>query len=229
MWREALRRPPRTDFIRAKLRCANTAISFDAPGGGGLYWRGSRVALCPRGPISPRPAIGCACTAFVHGCAPRMAAPCSSGGARRDATALLSRPVRYDRTPVDGAGQPGMRRDQRLRRAEDFAQVQRRGRAWSNDLLVLRALRNELGITRYGFPVSRRVGKAVVRNLAKRRLREIVRREPVAPGWDLVLIARASIAQAPFPDIQGAVRDLLRRGRLLESAPGGDERRGQQQ
>ena len=99
--------------------------------------------------------------------------------------------------------------------------MQGRGRWWSTPLLTLRALPNALSNSRFGFLVSKRVGGAVVRNRAKRRLREIVRRESVIPGWDMVLIARPRMAQASFAEVESAVRDLLRRGRLLEGAAKG--------
>ena len=109
-----------------------------------------------------------------------------------------------------------MESERRLKRKRDLLAVQRQGRYWSNQLLVVRALPNELESSRFGFVVRGRVGKAVVRNRVKRRLREIVRREPVDAGWDVVFIARVKIAQVPFPEVQTAVRELLRRSRLQD-------------
>ena len=122
-----------------------------------------------------------------------------------------------------------MRREQRLRRSAEFALVQHKGRWWSNPLLVLRALPNNREDARFGFLVSKRVGNAVMRNRVRRRLREIVRREPVAAGWDLVFIARTKIAEAPFADIERATRELLGRGQVYypppqAARPQGDER-----
>ena len=107
-----------------------------------------------------------------------------------------------------------MSREAHLKKGSEFAAVHRQGRGWSNPLLLLRALPNQREHSRFGFQVSRRVGKAVVRNKARRRLREILRREPVENGWDIVLAARARIAEASFQEIEAAVRELLRRGRL---------------
>jgi len=105
-----------------------------------------------------------------------------------------------------------MQKEQRLRKKAEFLKVQRQGKWWSNRLLVLRALPNDRELSRFGFLVSGRVGNAVVRNRIKRRLKEVVRREPVRDGWDVVFIARAEIARATFADAESAVRDLLRRG-----------------
>lgn len=55
---------------------------------------------------------------------------------------------------------------------------------------------------RVGFTASRKVGNAVVRNRARRRLRELVRlhlADLMPPGHDLVVIARTPAAIAPFP------------------------------
>lgn len=117
-----------------------------------------------------------------------------------------------------------MQREQRLRRADDFAAVYRRGRSWANELLVLKAIprseelspkRVAAGDNRYGFAVGKRVGKAVLRNRIRRCLREIVRKLPASPGWDTVLVARGPAAGASFVQLQRAVEDVFRRARLI--------------
>ena len=108
---------------------------------------------------------------------------------------------------------------ERLRRRADFAAVQRQGQWWSNSLLTLRTRPNEPTRSRCGFLVSKRVGNAVARNLAKRRLKAITRGEAIALGWDMVFIARPKIAQASFLDIRNSVQDLTRRAHLNERPP----------
>ena len=110
-----------------------------------------------------------------------------------------------------------MEKERRLRRKSEFLQAQRQGKSWAHPLLILRALPSDQELSRFGFLVSGRIGKAVERNKVKRRLREIVRREPVKNGWDVVFIARSAIVQATFQEMQAAVRDLLQRGRFLET------------
>ena len=65
--------------------------------------------------------------------------------------------------------------------------------------------------------MGRRVGKAVVRNRVKRRLREVVRQADLQEGWDLVLIARGPAAQADLRQLQQSVQELLAR---VPRAPG---------
>lgn len=109
-----------------------------------------------------------------------------------------------------------MQRANRLRRRNDFAAAYQRGRAWSNELLAVRVLANGLPLSRFGFAVGKRVGKAVVRNRVKRRLREIVRSLHPAGGWDVVIIARPAAADVDFASLGAAVRSLFGRARLLE-------------
>ncbi len=105
-----------------------------------------------------------------------------------------------------------------------FAAVFQQSRIWGNDLLVLRALPNHLKCNRYGFIVSKRVGKAVVRNKVRRRLREGVRTLPVRHGWDIVISARSPAAQADYHTLTNALASLLARARLL-AAQGSEEQR----
>jgi ribonuclease P protein component len=111
-----------------------------------------------------------------------------------------------------------MKKSERLKARKDFVSVYRKGRAWTTRFLVLRALPNDLPHHRCGFVVSKRVGKAVVRNRVKRRLREGLRPLAVQPGWDLILLARPLAARASYHELTEAIANLLSRARLLDGA-----------
>lgn len=114
-----------------------------------------------------------------------------------------------------------MRRRYRLRDKERFRQVKETGVSYAHPMLVLCLMPNGEPISRCGFTVGRRVGKAVKRNRARRRLREAVRLmwDLIAPGWDMVWIARPAINRAEFVDLQGVCARLLRRAGLLRAQP----------
>ena len=133
-----------------------------------------------------------------------------------------------ERTCTNGEGDERFRRLQRLRSAQDFQRVRRRGRRISGAYLTLQYARRTSGSAgvaireggerdtppvRIGFSVSKRVGGAVTRNLVKRRLREAVRHRlaALAGGWDLVLTALPSAARADFTTLGAELDDLFTR------------------
>jgi ribonuclease P protein component len=114
-----------------------------------------------------------------------------------------------------------MRREQRLRANADFVRVRREGRSWSHPLLVLYAAPGggAEGQSRIGVTVGRWAPGAVVRNRARRRVREAVRLryDDIQPGWDLVLVVRSGVTEASHEGVTAAVGALLARGRLLRA------------
>ena len=109
-----------------------------------------------------------------------------------------------------------MRKEQRLRKAKDFAAVRRERRSWANKLLVLAVRRNGLDVTRFGFSVGKRVGNAVARNRVKRRLREAARLSGVPDGWDMVFIARRGAELADYKTLDSCMKELFRRAKVLD-------------
>jgi len=108
--------------------------------------------------------------------------------------------------------------DAYLTKPWQYAQVQVMGRSWSCVLLVMRAMPNNLDRSRLGFSVSKRIGKAVVRNKVKRRLREILRLVSLRPGQDIVFIARPPAAAADFTALRDAALALLSQAHLIDTA-----------
>ncbi len=113
-----------------------------------------------------------------------------------------------------------MRSKYRLKANADFQHLRRHGHTLHHPLLVISFLPNGLQHSRFGFVVSKRLGKATVRNRIKRRVREAVRlrhrRGEIAQGWDVVFIARRPIREASFRQIDGAVGSLLQRAGLTK-------------
>ena len=111
-----------------------------------------------------------------------------------------------------------MQRKFRLTSSNDFLRVRRLGKSYAHPLVVLITLPNELGYTRVAVSAGRRVGNAVKRNRAKRLLREAFRSQigMIAPGWDVVMVARQALQGASLQEVSEAVRLLLLRAHLVE-------------
>jgi ribonuclease P protein component len=113
-----------------------------------------------------------------------------------------------------------MKKAARLKGKKEFDTVFSEGRAWANNFVVLKVVPNNTGVNRCGIVAGRRLGKAVVRNKVKRRLRAIVEDMVVGSGWDMVLVARQAAVGTDYHTLERAARDLFARARLL----GEDER-----
>ena len=106
----------------------------------------------------------------------------------------------------------------RLTRRSEFLKVAAGRRKSVTPGLILQSLDNPAlpagNPFRIGYTASRKVGNAVARNRAKRRLRalasEIMPGE-AAEGRDYVLIARAETVSRPFADLRGDLLQALRR------------------
>lgn len=116
------------------------------------------------------------------------------------------------------AGQP----IQRLTKRAQFLFVRNGARAGRPTVSVEARRRAEDGPVGLGFTASRKVGGAVARNRAKRRLREAARRllpELGLAGVDYVLVARQQTPEAPWAALLDDVGNALIRLRA-DLAPG---------
>jgi len=111
---------------------------------------------------------------------------------------------------------------ERLTRRRDFAAVYARKKSWAGPLLVLYMRRHDASgpnceMRRFGFSVSKKVGKAHDRNRVKRRLREICRLH--GPEWrsgfDAVVVVRSGSAGATYREMEAAMTHLISRAGLL--------------
>lgn len=112
-----------------------------------------------------------------------------------------------------------MKRAYRLRRPDQFRRARRDGRALTFSWLTLNVVAGRRHRIRCGFVVGKALGSAVLRNRAKRRVREAVRLvlPSITPGVDLVFVVRnAAVLTAPFTTLQEMIEQLLRRAKLWQ-------------
>jgi len=114
---------------------------------------------------------------------------------------------------------------QRLTKRAQFLFVRQGARAARPSVLIEARRRAEDGPIGVGFTASKKVGSAVIRNRARRRLREAVRQlmpELGITGVDYVLVARQHTPDAPWPALLDDVGNALIR--LRADLQSGNER-----
>ncbi|MFO7298820.1 MAG: ribonuclease P protein component [Actinomycetes bacterium] len=100
-------------------------------------------------------------------------------------------------------------RPESLRTPKDFRRVLGAGTRRRSGGIVLVSAPGRPGPPRVGLVVPRSVGKAVVRNRIKRRLRHAAAMAPLEPGVDYVIIANRSVEEVPFTELRGWLERAL--------------------
>ena len=88
----------------------------------------------------------------------------------------------------------------------------------ANAYLVLYARKNRTLTNRVGITVSKKLGKAHIRNRIRRRVREVYRlnEDSFRPGWDIVVVVRGKAIDASFPQLTESYLSLARKAGLLK-------------
>ncbi len=97
----------------------------------------------------------------------------------------------------------------RLRRRGEFTGVFDQGTKKHGRLMSVFVLARAQGNPRIGIAASKKLGGAVDRNLAKRRMREVFRLAASPVGVDIVVIPRRELLAAPFESVQREFASLV--------------------
>ncbi|MBQ2839772.1 MAG: ribonuclease P protein component [Oscillospiraceae bacterium] len=104
-----------------------------------------------------------------------------------------------------------------VKKNKDFRLIYKRGKSSVSPVLALYARKNKKPSNRIGITVSTKVGKAVVRNRVRRRIREAYRinEKSFLPGYDIIIVSRVRAAKASFREIEKNLLELSARLGLL--------------
>lgn len=101
----------------------------------------------------------------------------------------------------------------RIRRRPEFKRVYEGGQKLRLRLMTVMVLPNGGAASRLGIAATRKLGGAVIRNRAKRLVREVFRKADVPAGLDIVVIPRRDMLDVEYPTLEAEFRYALRRVR----------------
>ena len=109
-----------------------------------------------------------------------------------------------------------------LKENYEFRRLYQKGASAVGGCMVIYCRRNRLGRNRLGITVSVKIGNAVKRNRARRRLREVCRLNSpcLCQGWDMVLVARGRTLTAPWKELNDTFLRLCKKLELLQDRQG---------
>jgi ribonuclease P protein component len=105
----------------------------------------------------------------------------------------------------------GLAPAERVRRRSDFERAYATGVRIRGRFMTLFVVTNGGAVSRLGIAASRKFGAAVERNTAKRLAREIFRRHKITVGWDIIVVPRREMLDAPFASLESDYAHALDR------------------
>ena len=112
-----------------------------------------------------------------------------------------------------------MQKVYRLSKSSAFNYIYRKGQSYACKHLVLLFAPTKFSL-KVGFSVSKKIGKSVVRNKTKRRLKEAFRSliEYVDKGHNYVIVARSASAEADYHALRASLIYVLTKTGLIDTA-----------
>ncbi|MCR3761121.1 ribonuclease P protein component [Clostridium felsineum] len=110
-------------------------------------------------------------------------------------------------------------KENRIRKNAEFRRVYRKGKSFSNKLLVLYIYKNYIlkDNNRIGISVSKKVGKSVIRSRVKRLIGESYRLNSsnLKKGYDFVIIARTACKGKRYLEVENSIKNLFFKAGLV--------------
>ena len=112
----------------------------------------------------------------------------------------------------------------RLRSNLEFKKVYGGGKNYWNRNLILYVKKNNIGNTRVGYSITKKIGNAVVRNKIRRRMKEIYRLNfhNIMDNYDLIFIPKKNIVHISYKELESAMLHILKLSGMIKSQSDND-------
>lgn len=109
-----------------------------------------------------------------------------------------------------------------IKRNHEFRRLYQKGKSAVSPCLAVYCRKNRCGKNRIGLTVGTKVGKAVIRNRVRRRIKEAYRMNEAkyTLGWDIVVVARVKAAHVRYRELERSLLKLSDKLGLLSNETG---------
>jgi len=109
-----------------------------------------------------------------------------------------------------------LHKELRISRGKEYSGIYKVGRRIAGQYMIVFLKSNQLDRNRFGIVTSKKIGNAVIRNRAKRQLREVIRKNlnNLPSTYDMVVVARFNIKDAVFALIEKDFLRLMRKASI---------------
>lgn len=113
----------------------------------------------------------------------------------------------------------------RLRSNMEFRKVYSGGKNYWNRNLVLYVKKNNIGNTRVGYSITKKIGNSVIRNKIRRRMKEIYRLnfKCIKSNYDLIFIPKKNVVDISYKELESAMLHILKLAGVLTSQSDGND------
>lgn len=111
----------------------------------------------------------------------------------------------------------------RLKKRPEFLSVAKDGKKWVSQTIIVQALPTNRNTVRFGFTATKKIGNAVIRNRAKRRMRAIadkIQQNQILESFDFVFIARHETPTCEWDTLLKDTKWCLKRLETLKNKNG---------
>lgn len=113
-----------------------------------------------------------------------------------------------------------------IKKDSDFRRIYQKGKSFADRNLVIYYINNNVGKSRIGISISKKVGKANVRNRIRRCIKESYRLNidsKIKRGYDIVFIARVNSSNSDYKAIEKSIKYITKKANVIKKDGGTNE------